>query len=57
MRKELTLHADSIEQAIAMACEQLQKGQEELKWDVIRDVKKSLFGKIKEQAEVKFYYE
>ena len=57
MRKELTLHADSIEQAIAMACEQLQKGQEELKWDVIRDVKKSLFGKIKEQAEVTFYYE
>ena len=53
MRKELTLHADSSSvQAIAMACEQLQKGQEELKWDVMRDVKKSLFGKIKEQAEV-----
>ena len=47
MRKELTLHADSIEQAIAMACEQLQKGQEELKWDVIRDVKRVCLERLK----------
>lgn len=57
MVKEIIVHADSPSLAIEQACRQLGKTQEELSFVVLKEAKKSLFGKVKEQAEVKISYE
>lgn len=57
MKQECVIKANSIEQAKEMAAQKLGKKMEELQFIVQKDVKKGLFGKIKEQAEVYAFYE
>lgn len=57
MAKEIIIQADSAAQALEQACRQLGKKQEELSFVVLKEAKKSIFGKIKEQAEIKITYD
>lgn len=57
MKQEIIIKADSSVQAVEQACNQLGKSRDELTIEVIREAKKSLFGKVKEQAEVKIIYD
>ena len=57
MAKEIIIQADSAAQALEQACRQLGKKQEELSFIVLKEAKKSIFGKIKEQAEIKITYD
>lgn len=57
MKGELIVKADSVDLAVEQACAQLEKSRDEVQIEVLNEPKKSLFGKIKEQAEVKITYD
>lgn len=57
MKGELIVKADSVDLAVEQACAQLEKSRDEIQIEILNEPKKSLFGKIKEQAEVKFTYD
>lgn len=57
MKKECVFKANSIEQAKEMAVQKFGRKIDEIQFIVQKDVKKGLFGKIKEQAEVRAIYQ
>ena len=57
MLQESIMTADTDEQAKAMACEELGKSVDEVQTEVLEKKKKGLFGKLKNQAKVRVFYE
>lgn len=53
MKQELLIKADTVALALEQACQQLGVSQDALSYEVVQEPKKGLFGKIKEQAQVK----
>ena len=57
MIKKCTVKADSLEQAKELAAQKLGCEVSQLEIEILKEAKKSLFGKIKEQAEISARYE
>lgn len=57
MIKKCTVKADSLEQAKEIAAQKLGCEVSQLEVEVLKEAKKSLFGKVKEQAEISARYE